>query len=212
MTDLNASPLGGYTTFSLSPTGELISTPNPGYDFANLHVKSDTTSRGTTGLTLSDQFGIGNRYLINASFDFQVTDRINNDVNLLALAKFDDTATVGNTAVSFGDQRGGIALQEIENQSVLIGKAGGLNTFNSTLGQYAAAVLADFGFRGQIAEGFGEDSNILLWEINQRIESVSGVNVDEELSNMIIFQNAYSSSARMLSVAQELFDEILGIV
>jgi flagellar hook-associated protein FlgK len=29
---------------------------------------------------------------------------------------------------------------------------------------------------------------------------------------MIVVQNAYSSSARMLSVAQELFDEILGIV
>lgn len=212
VTDLNASSLGNYTTFSLSSTGELISTPNAGFDFARVHVQSDVTSRGVTGTALSDFFGIGNRHLIDAAFDFGVIDRISNDVNRLSLAKFDDTALIGETAISFGDQRGGIALQELENQNVNIRKAGGLNAFNSTLGQYAAALLADFGFRAQLAEGFGKDSQILLNELNQRTQSISGVNVDEELSNMIIYQNAYSSSARMLSVAQELFDEILGIV
>ena len=210
--DLNSSSLGFYTTFSLSPSGELISTPNAGWDFTRVHVKSDVTSRGTTGTTLSDFFGIGNRYQVDAAFDFGVAERISNDVNLLSLAKFDDTATVGNTAISFGDQRGAIALQELESQNVSIRSAGGLNAFNSSLGQYAAAVLADFGFRAQLAEGFGEDSQILLGELNQRTQAISGVNVDEELSNMIIFQNAYSSSARMLSVAQELFDEIIQIV
>jgi|TARA_R110002096_G_scaffold435548_1_gene661350 flagellar hook-associated protein 1 len=212
VTDLNASSLGSFATFSLSATGELISTPNTGFDFAKVHVKSDTTTRGTSGKTFSDYFGISNRYLIDAAFDFGVTQRISEDVNLLSLAKFDDTALVGETAISFGDQRGGIALQELENENVTIRKAGGLNAFNSTLGQYTSAVLADFGFRAQLAEGFGEDSKILLNELDQRTQSISGVNVDEELSNMIVFQNAYSSSARMLSVAQELFDEILGIV
>lgn len=212
VTDLNASPLSFYTTFSLSASGQLISTPTTGNEEVNVHVKSDITSRGTSGKTLSDLFGIGNRYVIDAAFDWQVVGRINDDVNLLSLARFDDTALVGETALSFGDQRGGIALQELENKNVVIGKAGGLNAFNSTLGQYAAAVLADFGFRAQLAEGFGKDSEVLLGELDQRVQSISGVNVDEELSNMIIYQNAYSSSARMLSVAQELFDEILRIV
>ncbi len=212
ITDLNSSSLGFYTTFSLSSTGELVSTPNAGWDFTRVHVKSDVTSRGATGVPMSDFFGIGNRYQIDAAFDFGVAERIANDVNLLSLAKLDTAAAVGTTAISFGDQRGGVALQELESQNVFIRQAGGLNAFNSTLGQYAAAVLADFGFRAQLAEGFGEDSKILLGELNQRTQSISGVNVDEELSNMIIFQNAYSSSARMLSVAQELFDEILSIV
>lgn len=210
--DLNASSLGSFKTFSISPTGELVSTSNAGFDFARVHVQTDITSRGATGTTLSDYFGIGNSYQIDAAFDLQVVDRISNDVNLLSLATFESAALVGETAISFGDQRGGIALQELENQNVSIRSAGGLNAFNSTLGQYSAAVLADFGFRAQLAEGFGEDSKILLGELNQRNQAISGVNVDEELSNMIIFQNAYSSSARMLAVAQELFDDILRIV
>ncbi|MDG1437943.1 MAG: flagellar basal body rod C-terminal domain-containing protein, partial [Emcibacteraceae bacterium] len=204
LTDLNSSSLSAYMTFSINGDGEFISTPNTASPEARIHVKSDSTSRGTSGIPVSDFFGIGNRYKIDAAFDLKVVERINSDVNLLSLAKFDDTALVGATAISFGDQRGGIALQEIESSIVTIAKAGDLNQFNSSLGQYAAAVLADFGFRAQISESFGEDSTVLLGEINQRIQSVSGVNIDEELSNMIIFQNAYSASARMLNVAKEL--------
>ena len=48
LSDLNGSSLGAFTTFSLSATGELISTPNTGYDYAKVHVKSDSTSRGAT--------------------------------------------------------------------------------------------------------------------------------------------------------------------
>ncbi|MCC3862225.1 flagellar hook-associated protein FlgK [Pseudemcibacter aquimaris] len=212
LTDLNASSLGAYMNFAINADGEFTSTPNAGYPEAKLHVKSDSTSRGTTAVPISDFLGMDSRYKIDAAFDFSVVDRINDDVNLLSLARFDDTALVGGTAISFGDQRGGIALQDIENATVNIAAAGGLNQFNSSLGQYAAAVLADFGFRAQLAESFGEDSNVLLGEINQRIESISGVNVDEELSNMIVFQNAYSSSARMLNVAKEMYDELIGLI
>lgn len=212
LNDLNSSSLGAYMNFSMSADGEFVSTPNAGYPAARLHVKSDSTSRGTTGVPLSDFLGMDSRYKIDSAFDFKVVDRINSDVNLLSLARFDDTALVGGTAISFGDQRGVVALQDIENSTINIAAAGGLNQFNSTLGQYAAAVLADFGFRAQLAENFGEDSNVLLGEITQRIQSISGVNVDEELSNMIVFQNAYSSSARMLNVAKELYDELIGLI
>ena len=55
--------------------------------------------------------------------------RIADDVNLLSLARFDDTALVGENAISFGDQRGGVALQELENENITIRKAGGVKYF-----------------------------------------------------------------------------------
>ena len=42
-------------------------------------------------------------------------------------------------------------------------------------------------------------------------EEVSGVNIDEELSNLIKFQNAYQASARVLNTAQELLTTLLSI-
>lgn len=42
-------------------------------------------------------------------------------------------------------------------------------------------------------------------------ESISGVNVDEELTNLIQYQNAYQASARVMSSAKQMFDTLLSI-
>jgi len=49
-------------------------------------------------------------------------------------------------------------------------------------------------------------------QLNVRRESVSGVNLDEELANLIIYQQAYTASARMISFVQEMLDELVNIV
>ena len=42
-------------------------------------------------------------------------------------------------------------------------------------------------------------------QLSFRQLSDSGVNLDEELTNMIIYQSAYSASAQVISTTQELF-------
>ena len=42
-------------------------------------------------------------------------------------------------------------------------------------------------------------------------DSVSGVNLDEEAANLVRYQQAYQASARVMSIAGTLFDEILAI-
>ena len=37
-------------------------------------------------------------------------------------------------------------------------------------------------------------------------ESISGVSLDEEMVNLIKFQQAYAASARMITVIEEMFD------
>ena len=48
------------------------------------------------------------------------------------------------------------------------------------------------------------------WTI--RAAAVSGVNLDEEMARMVQLQQAYSAAARLITVTDELFDELLGIV
>ena len=38
------------------------------------------------------------------------------------------------------------------------------------------------------------------------MKSSSGVNLDEELANIVIFQNAYSASARVITTSQNMFE------
>jgi flagellar hook-associated protein 1 FlgK len=44
-----------------------------------------------------------------------------------------------------------------------------------------------------------------LSAIQQRFNSESGVNIDTELSNLIVLQNAYAANARVMSTIQSMF-------
>ena len=48
--------------------------------------------------------------------------------------------------------------------------------------------------------------------LQARITDLSGVNMDEELSNMLIYQNAFSASARIITTVREMFDTLLDAV
>jgi flagellar hook-associated protein 1 FlgK len=53
------------------------------------------------------------------------------------------------------------------------------------------------------------DSEIAMLTAQQEREA--GVNVDEELSMMIQYQNAYQGAARVMSAAQEMYDTLIGL-
>jgi flagellar hook-associated protein 1 FlgK len=44
------------------------------------------------------------------------------------------------------------------------------------------------------------------------MQSVSGVNLDEEAANLIRYQQAYQAAGKMIEVAARLFDELLGML
>jgi flagellar hook-associated protein 1 FlgK len=41
---------------------------------------------------------------------------------------------------------------------------------------------------------------------------LSGVNIDEEISNLILYQQSYSAAARVISTINELLEVLVGIV
>jgi flagellar hook-associated protein 1 FlgK len=46
----------------------------------------------------------------------------------------------------------------------------------------------------------------------QRYQTDVGVNLDEEIANLQIVQNAYAASARLLTVVQDMFDTLQNAV
>ena len=49
-------------------------------------------------------------------------------------------------------------------------------------------------------------------ELFNKNAAISGVNMDEELSNMIIFEQAYLASARIITVTQDMFKTLTDMV
>lgn len=208
----NVSGLGAYFTFSLDSDGELTFTENSGFDGIKLRVQSDSTEAGNTGLSFTRIFGIGDTFTADAAKDLQVRSDIQNDPNLLALGSFDATAAIGDVALTSGDQRGALALQAVETKLVDFDAAGELRAGNVTLSQYVARILGNAGLMAQRAANFEEDNQALQQEVFQRNADVSGVNMDEELANLVVYQNAYNAAARILSSVQELYDSLLNAV
>ena len=54
-----------------------------------------------------------------------------------------------------------------------------------------------------------DDENQHLETLNKELIDQSGVNLDEELSTMIVVQSAYSAAARAISTVNEMFKELL---
>jgi flagellar hook-associated protein 1 FlgK len=56
-----------------------------------------------------------------------------------------------------------------------------------------------------------DDLAAMLKDATGRRDGVSGVNIDEELSQMVILQNSYAASARVITTARDMFDVLIAM-
>lgn len=207
------SGLGAYFTFSLDAnTGALSWTPKPGFEGADFQVGTDTTQIASTGMSFTSAFGMGNAAQADAAKNVQIVSAITNNPDLLALSVFDLTGSIGDVVLTHGDQRGALALQDLENSLVSFADAGELQGTSVTLSQYVSHFLGNAGLQAARASNFEEDNLALKQEIDQRNSDISGVNLDEELANLVVYQNAYNAAAKLLSSVQDLYDTLLAAV
>ena len=57
----------------------------------------------------------------------------------------------------------------------------------------------------------GTAQSVYLQAYN-RVQSESGVNLDEEAANLMRFQQAYQASARIMTTANEIFDTLFNAI
>lgn len=101
-----------------------------------------------------------------------------------------------------GDNRAALAIASIRNTPVMVG-----NT--RTFDEYFAESVTLIGLKGEQAQRSMETQKAILSELHNMRDAISGVNVDEELSDIIKFQYGYSASARFISVVDEMLDTII---
>ena len=205
--DLNTA-FTGVASFALDDDGALNVTPAPGREGFAIHVADDVTQRGTTGVSFSRFFGLGAGYPATAASGMELRADIRAAPERLALARFDAAAV---PVLSDTDNAGALALEAARGQAMGFGAAGGLGTVQRTVSEYAAAVLGAIGGEAGRTEGLALDRQVLSDEIRSRRDAVSGVNLDEELANMVLFQNAYNAAARLISTANQMYETLLNL-
>jgi len=79
----------------------------------------------------------------------------------------------------------------------------------SPLSDGYAGLMSQIGTRVQSAQFNASVSGNISTNLDNSVSSVSGVNLDEEAAKLLQYQQAYQASAKMIQVAQSLFDSVL---
>lgn len=233
---------GSYTgssneTYTFVPTGDgtIGSTAGLGVDVFDSHGNKVSTLAVGEGYVPGTKLAFANG--LSVSFDLGSISRTNGQVAAVDAVADADTSDVlaafGVNAFATGTNAATIALRaDIEADPSRLATSGngasGDNgallalanvdempmggTDGQTVSSFYASLVVAVGADTSSTQGMHDTESVVMEGLEARRQSISGVNVDEELVNFERFQQSYSAAARYLSVVSQLQDELLRIV
>lgn len=171
--------LAGYSGI-LSGSGEAGA-----YDFARANAVESLSGSFSTAPVL------------NPAAYVAVNEAIQRDV-LSVGAAYPDNRGLAMT----GDGRAAVAIASIRNTSVMIGK-------DKSFDEYFASSVTNVGLKAEQAETNMLSQNSIMNDLRDLRDSISGVNIDEELADIIKFQHGYNAAARFVSTIDEMLDTVI---
>lgn len=139
-------------------------------------------------ITAANEAGLAGR--------IQISSEIQNDANNIA------TMAPG---AQLGDATNATNLANVVTNSYSYGSSLGSGGFQSIY----QGVIGQLGVTAQNASNLTTNSSTLQQSADQQRQSVSSVSLDEEMTNMIQYQQAYSASAKMISMENSILDTII---
>ena len=94
------------------------------------------------------------------------------------------------------------------NKSNAFDKAGGLASLNVTFAQYATSILANNSTLADANARSAERQALLTDSLQFKSDALRGVNLDEEMADLIVFEQAFAVSARVIAVVQKMIEEL----
>ncbi|MCL5741605.1 MAG: flagellar hook-associated protein FlgK, partial [Betaproteobacteria bacterium] len=128
------------------------------------------------------------------------------EIALQGAPKSGDTVTVGNATDS---QYGDWYKRDTGNAKALMALRDVPMFDNATLADGFASAMAQVGTRTQSAQFAAELSSSIAANLERDRTAVAGVNLDEEAARLIQYQQAYQASAKMIQIAQNIFDTLI---
>lgn len=138
---------------------------------------------------------------VDVGFDFSVS----------GVPNVGDTFTISFNDGGFNDNRNGLALSAIQTEQTTrlnpLSSPTGTNSVN--FNQSYAQMVSLIGERTSQGRNSEAATGALLAQTTAWYESLSGVSLDEEASNLVRFQQTYAAAARIISTSQTVFDTLL---
>ncbi len=127
--------------------------------------------------------------------DIQVNSALMNDPSLLQAS---------GTAGAAGDNQIALVLGQLANQPIA-------GLANQTFSQSYSRTVAALGQSLASVNTRVDDQNAVQTMLSQQRDSVSAVSLDEEMTNMMKYQQAFQASARLISVVSTMLDTLIAM-
>jgi len=141
---------------------------------------------------------------VNVGFDFSVT----------GVPSVGDTFSIAFNSGGFNDNRNGLAMSALQTaKTSRLNPLSAPNSANAVnFNQTYADMVSLIGERTSQARNREASTLALLEQTTKWYESLSGVSLDEEASNLVRFQQTYAAAAKIISTSQTVFDTLLSAV
>jgi len=172
-----------------------ITLAQPGYTFA--------TGSDSTGLLAA--LGLNAFFTGSRAGDIAVSAELRNDPKRVAAGKVD-----GAFEVNVGDNDTAKAIAALLTKKVYISTMW-QKTTNQSLNEYYNSFVAKVGADTLTSKTNAAYSKALNDDLEMRQSAVAGVNLDEEMTNLIRFQHSYTAAAKLITTADQMMQTILGL-
>lgn len=204
LTELNASPIGSFGSMTLDSLGRFAFAPVATLPGAAISFASDATDRFGTGRGLSVLSGLSGR--ASGLGSAEVRPDLATSPDRLPLARLQPVA-IGTRALGGGDLSGALGFADALAAALDLGREGRVTTASLSTRLVGSTGAAAARANDSLTDARGRHDDA----VNRR-DGVSGVNIDEELAQMVVLQNSYGAAARVISTAGEMYDTLLGMV
>ncbi|MBL8659930.1 MAG: flagellar hook-associated protein FlgK [Rhodospirillales bacterium] len=100
------------------------------------------------------------------------------------------------------------ALAAAMSGSTAFPASGTLGAVETTLGGYATTILGDVAGRTSGHTALAQERGELVGSLQAKSDNLRGVNLDEEMADLMVFEQAYAASARVFGVVNDMFDTL----
>ncbi len=192
ITAIGASDLDSYISAS-EVNGSLQISARDNYEFAIGH--------DSTGVLAA--LGVNTFFQGSDSEDISLNSTVNNNLNFINAGHVN-----GAGEVNQGDNTTALAIGDLQYTEVeLTTKSEGATT--QTLQEYYSSLTSTVGSRTAEAQYNADFFKTLADDLDERQKEVSGVNLDEEMSNLIKYQQAYTAAAKLITTAEEMMQTLM---
>ena len=190
----NTSPVVTVNSLSETDTVTSIASGKP-----QLPLFVDATGAYTGSITASgpEETGYAQRIAVNASLL----------TNPSGLVLFSGSTTFGdNTRPTF-------LYNQLTSATSTFSPATGIGSVASplsgTLPTFIGQIMTQQGQAAANASSLKNGQDVVVNALQQRMNTTSGVSVDQEMTNLLNLQNTYAANARVFSVVQQMFQTLL---